>query len=52
MEKIIDVTHVSSRGTSLRITIPKKVQERLGIKGEDILVFMENQDKVVIKKLE
>jgi hypothetical protein len=30
-KKIIDVTHNSSRGTSHRINIPKKVIERLGL---------------------
>ncbi len=32
MPKLVDVSEVLRRGTSLRITIPKKVQEKLGIK--------------------
>ena len=32
-EKIIDVTHVSARGTSYRITIPRKIAKRLGAGG-------------------
>lgn len=52
MPQLIEVSHVSKRGTSLRTTIPKKIQEKLGIKEEDILGFYEDNGKVVMKKME
>lgn len=35
MSQLIDVSHVSKRGGSLRITIPSKVAKEFGIKPED-----------------
>ena len=49
-KKIIDVAHISSRGASYRITIPKKVIERLGIDPEDIIAFVED-DGVKLEKI-
>lgn len=51
MAELIDVSHVSRRGSSLRITIPKKVSEELGLKQEDILGFHKEDDKIVISKI-
>lgn len=50
---ILDVTHVSSRGTSYRITLPKKVAESIKLTGnDDIVVFyMEEDGKIVIDSL-
>jgi AbrB family looped-hinge helix DNA binding protein len=52
MPQLVDVSHVSRRGSSLRITFPKKVQEKLGIKEEDILGYYEEDGKIVLKKME
>lgn len=52
MPHLVDITHVSRRGSSLRITIPKRVQEKLGIKEEDILGFYEENGKIVLKRVE
>ena len=52
MTQLIDVSHASKRGTSLRITIPKKVQEKLEINEGEILGFYEEDGKIVIKKIE
>jgi AbrB family looped-hinge helix DNA binding protein len=50
--KMIDVSHVSSRGTSVRVTIPKKVVKLLNLKDGDIVVFKEHKDGfIVIDKL-
>ena len=50
--KMIDVSHVSSRGTSVRVTIPKKVVKILNLKDGDIVVFKEHRDGfIVIDKL-
>ncbi|PYB68765.1 transcriptional regulator [Thermoplasma sp. Kam2015] len=52
VKKLLDVSHVSSRGSSLRITIPKKVIQKLDIKPEDIIGFFEDDGKVTIEKIE
>ena len=52
MQQLADVTHLSRRGSSLRMTLPKKVQTILGVKEEDILGFYEEDGKIVLKKME
>ena len=45
---IIDITHVSSLGTSYRITLPKKVAESIGLtKDDNIVVFYKEQDGII-----
>jgi len=51
MPELIDVSHVSKRGSSLRITIPKKVATELDLVGEDLVGFYKEGDKIVISKL-
>lgn len=48
---LIDVSHVSKRGSSLRITLPKKVSGKLGIEPEDILGYYYDGDVVVLEKM-
>ena len=48
---LLDVTHASRRGTSLRISLPKKISDRLGIKPEDIIGFYTDGERIVIKKV-
>ncbi len=52
MPQLLDVSHVSKRGTSLRITLPRKVQEKLGIGESDIVGFYLDDGKVIVRKLE
>lgn len=52
MQQLVDVAHVSNRGSSLRITLPKKVQVILSIKEEDIVGFYEENGKIVLRKVE
>ena len=52
MQQLVDVSHVSKRGSSLRMTLPKKVQEKMGVKEEDILGYYEENGKIVLKKME
>ena len=52
MPQLIEVSHTSKRGSSLRLTIPKKVREKLGIKEEDLVGFYEEDSKIIIKKME
>lgn len=49
-KKLIDVTHISSRGSSFRITLPKRVINRLDLKDDDIIAFYED-DGVKIDKI-
>lgn len=48
---IIDVTHISARGTSFRITLPKKVVKRLNLTEDDIIAFFDD-DGVKIDKIQ
>lgn len=50
-KKLIDVTHISSRGSSYRITLPKRVINRLDLKDDDIIAFYEDGG-VKIDKIE
>lgn len=52
MPELIEVSHISKRGSSLRTTIPKKIQEKLNIREEDIIGFYEENGRVFLKKME
>ena len=52
MQQLVDVTHLSKRSSSLRMTLPKKVQGILGVKEEDIIGFYEENGKIVLRKME
>ena len=52
MPQFIEVSHVSNSGSSVRITPPKKIEEKLGVKEEDILGFYEEDGKIFVKKME
>ncbi len=51
MQQLVDVSHLSKRGSSLRMTVPKKIQAKLGVKEEDIVGFYEEDGKIVLKKM-
>ncbi len=51
MPKLLDVAHVSDKGISTRITIPKIIRERLELKDGDILGFYEENGQVIIKRM-
>ena len=52
MQQLVDVSHLSKRGSSLRMTVPKKVQEKLGVKEEYIVGYYEENGRVFLKKME
>ena len=52
MQQLVEVSHLSKRGSSLRMTLPKKVQIKLGVKEEDIVGFYEEDGKIVLKKMD
>ena len=49
--KILDVTHISARGSSFRITLPKRVIKKMDLKGDDIITFVEKDGEVVLRKM-
>jgi AbrB family looped-hinge helix DNA binding protein len=51
MPHLLEVTHVSRRGSSLRITLPKMVGEKLGISPGDVVGFYEEDGKIMIQKM-
>ena len=50
--KVLDVTHISARGSSFRTTLPKKIIKKLGLSEDDIIAFYEDGNRVYIDKLE
>ena len=48
---LLDITRTSKKGTSLRITLPKKIAERLSIKEGEFLGFYEKDGVVYLKKI-
>jgi antitoxin component of MazEF toxin-antitoxin module len=52
MEKtLIDVSHVSKRGSSLRLTLPKKIAEQLQVGPKDIVGFYVDGKIVSLEKM-
>lgn len=49
--KLLDVAHVTKRGSSLRITVPKPVVTELGISPADIVGFYIEDGKICLKKI-
>ena len=52
MPQLLDVSHVSKRGSSLRITLPTTIREKLGLKEEDIVGFYEDNGNIFVRKIE
>lgn len=51
MPQLIDVSHVSKRGASLGITLPKATHEKLGLNESDIVGFYEENGSIFIRKI-
>ncbi len=51
MMQLLDETHVSDKGNSLRITIPRIIREKLALKNGEILGFYEEDGMIIIKKI-
>ena len=52
MPELIDVAHISKRGASMRLTIPKKVAELIGAKEEKIIGYYRDGERVYIQLME
>ncbi len=51
MPQLLEVTHISKRGASLRITLPKKAAECINAMAGDIVGFYEEDGKLFLKKM-
>ena len=51
-EKLIAVTRTSSKGYSLRMTLPKEIAEKLNVSRSDHLGFYETNGEIVVRKIE
>lgn len=53
MAQLVDTTHVSKRGTSLRVSVPQKVAELLGISFDEVVGFYVDEDgRIVLKRMD
>ena len=51
-DKVIAVTRTSSKGSSLRITLPKEIAEKLNVSKSEHIGFYEVKGEIVIRKIE
>jgi AbrB family looped-hinge helix DNA binding protein len=51
MPQLLEVSHVSKREASMRITIPKKAAEALDLKEGDIVGFYEDSGNIILRKM-
>ena len=51
MPQLLEVSHVSKKGASMRITVPKKAAEALDLREGEIVGFYEDDGKIVLKKM-
>ena len=50
--ELVEVSHVSKKGTSLRLSIPKKVAERIRVGGGDIVGFYSDGERIWLERIE
>ena len=48
--KLIAVTRTSSKGSSLRMTLPKEIAEKLNVTGSEHIGFYDVNGEIVIRK--
>ena len=51
-EKLIAVTRTSSKGSSLRMTLPKEIAEKLNVSESEHIGFYEVKGEIVVRKIE
>ena len=51
-DKLIAVTRTSSRGLSLRITLPKEIAEKLNVSESEHIGFYDVKEEIVVRKIE
>lgn len=50
--KLIAVTKTSKRGSSLRMTLPKEIAEKLNVSESEHIGFYEVNGEIVVRKIE
>lgn len=51
-DNLIAVTRTSSKGSSLRITLPKEIAAKLNISASEHIGFYEVKGEIVVRKIE
>ena len=51
-DKLIAITRTSSKGSSLRMTLPKEIAEKLNVMGSEHIGFYEVHGEIVVRKIE
>ena len=51
-DKLLAVAKTSSKGSSLRITLPKEIAEKLNVSESEHIGFYEVEGEIVIRKIE
>jgi len=51
-DKLIAVTRTSKRDSSIRMTLPREVAEKLRASGSDHIGFYEVKGEIIIRKIE
>ena len=51
-DKLIAVTKTSTRGSSLRITLPNDIAEKLNVSESEHIGFYEVNGEIVVRKIE
>ena len=51
-DKLVAVTKTSKRGSSLRITLPKEIAEKLNVSESEHIGFYEVKGEIAIRKIE
>ena len=49
--KLIAVTRTSKRGSSLRITLPKEIAERLNVSESEHIGFYEVEGEIAVRRI-
>ena len=51
-DKLIAVARTSSKGSSLRITLPREVAEKLNVSESEHIGFYDVKGEIVVRKIE
>ena len=51
-DKLIAITRTSNNGSSLRITLPKEIAEKLNVPESGHIGFYEVNGEIVVRKIE
>ena len=51
MPQLLEVSHISKRESSLRISLPRKAAEILKVKSGDIVGFYDDNGNIVLRKM-